>query len=77
MIGFTWINGILGLLLLTYAYHRSSLFSNKIAPYIYTQLIWAVIFGYYIYEEFIDFYTFLGSLLIVICGIIVLRVKKN
>jgi len=77
LIGFTWINGILGLLLLTYAYHRSSLFSNKIAPYIYTQLIWAVIFGYYIYEEFIDFYTFLGSLLIVICGIIVLRVKKN
>ena len=62
---------------ITYAYHRSLSYSNKIAPYIYTQLIWAVIFGYFVYDELFDIYTFTGSFLIVICGIIVLRIKKN
>ena len=73
----TWLNGVSGMFFITYAYHRSQSYSNKIAPYIYTQLIWAVIFGYFVYDELFDIYTFIGSFLIVICGIIVLRIKKN
>ena len=73
----TWLNGVSGMFFITYAYHRSQSYSNKIAPYIYTQLIWAVIFGYFVYDELFDIYTFIGSFLIVICGIIVLKVSKN
>ena len=62
---------------LTYAYHRTQSFSNKIAPYIYTQLIWAVILGYIFYNEFFDIFDFIGATLIVLCGVIVLLFKKN
>ena len=72
-----WINGVLGMFFLTYAYHRTQSFSNKIAPYIYTQLIWAVILGYIFYNEFFDIFDFIGATLIVLCGIIVLLFKKN
>ncbi len=73
----TWLNGVLGMFFIVYAYHRSQSYSNKIAPYIYTQLIWAVIFGYFIYGEFFDFLDFFGSLLIVTCGIFIFMSKKN
>ena len=72
----TWINGIMGLLFITYAYHRSKSNSNKIAPYIYTQLIWAVLFGLIFYNDHFNSYSIIGSFLIVICGIMVLKQKK-
>jgi drug/metabolite transporter (DMT)-like permease len=72
----TWINGILGLLFITYAYHRAKSNSNKIAPYIYTQLIWAVLFGSIFYNDHFNMYNIAGSFLIVVCGIIVLIKQK-
>ena len=72
----TWINGIMGLLFITYAYHRAKSNSNKIAPYIYTQLIWAVLFGLIFYNDHFNSYSIIGSFLIVICGIMVLKQKK-
>ena len=73
----TWINGILGLLFITYAYHRAKSNSNKIAPYVYTQLIWAALFGSIFYNDQFNAYNITGSFLIVVCGIIVLIKKKT
>ena len=73
----TWVNGILGLLFITYAYHRAKSNSNMIAPYIYTQLIWAVLFGLIFYNDHFNTYSIIGSFLIVICGIMVLKQKKK
>ncbi|MDC6448411.1 DMT family transporter, partial [Alphaproteobacteria bacterium] len=72
----TWINGILGLLFITYAYHRAKFNSNKIAPYIYTQLIWAVLFGSIFYNDHFNVYNITGSFLIVVCGIVVLLQQR-
>ena len=72
-----WINGVLGMFFLTYAYHRAQSSSNKIAPYIYTQLIWAVLLGYIFYNEFFDFFDFVGATLIVLCGTTILLFKKH
>ena len=72
-----WINGVLGMFFLTYAYHRTKSYSNKIAPYIYTQLIWAVILGLIFYNEFFEFFDFIGAILIILCGSIILLSKKN
>ena len=72
----SWIFGTLGLLFLTYAYHRSNFYTNRIAPYIYTQLIWAIIFGFIFYKDLIDIYSVIGSIFIVVCGINILILKK-
>ena len=65
------------MLFLTYAYHRSNFYTNRIAPYIYTQLIWAIIFGFIFYKDLIDIYSVIGSILIVVCGINILILKKG
>lgn len=67
---------MIGGLLLIAAYRRAE--AVIVAPMQYSQMIWAVIFGYFIFAEKIDRYTLIGSLVIIGSGIyIVLRETRQ
>lgn len=73
--------GLLGGALVIAAYRRAP--AIIVAPMQYSQMIWAIIYGYFIFDEQIDLMTGLGTLIIVAAGMyIVLRedtplVSKN
>lgn len=67
--------GLLGGVLVIAAYRRAP--AIIVAPMQYSQMIWAIIFGYFIFGEQIDLMTGVGTLIIVAAGIyIVLREDK-
>lgn len=47
--------------------------ASAVAPYLYSSLIWATLFGYLLFDEFPDAWTFVGASLIVAAGLIILR----
>jgi S-adenosylmethionine uptake transporter len=73
--------GLLGGVLIIAAYRRAP--AIIVAPMQYSQIIWAIIFGYFIFDEQIDRYTGIGTAIIIAAGVyIVLRedrpdVSKN
>jgi S-adenosylmethionine uptake transporter len=73
--------GLLGGALVIAAYRRAP--AIIVAPMQYSQMIWAILYGYFIFDEQIDLMTGLGTLIIVAAGMyIVLRedtpmVSKN
>jgi S-adenosylmethionine uptake transporter len=67
--------GLLGGVLVIAAYRRAP--AIIVAPMQYSQMIWAIIFGYFIFDEQIDVMTGVGTVIIVAAGIyIVLREDK-
>lgn len=48
-----------------------------IAPFGYSILLWSVLFGYLLFDQFPDFLTMLGALVIVAGGITILRTNKR
>lgn len=43
-----------------------------VVPYRYTSLLWAVVFGYFVFNEVPDFYTLIGSAIVVATGLFTL-----
>lgn len=56
------------------AYERAEV--SLVAPFAYTELIWAVIFGYFAFGDFPDLWTFVGAGIIVAAGIYVLHRER-
>jgi len=52
-----------------------------VVPYRYTALLWAILFGYLVFDEVPDFYTLLGSTIVVSMGLYTmyreLKVSRN
>ncbi len=73
--------GLLGGILIIAAYRRAP--AIIVAPMQYSQIVWAIIFGFFIFGEKVDMWTGVGTAVIIIAGIyIVLRedtpsVSKN
>ena len=44
-----------------------------VAPFLYTTIVWAVIFGYFLFDEFPDPWTFLGAAIILVSSFYVFR----
>lgn len=64
--------GLAGGLLLIAAYRRAP--AIIVAPMHYSQIIWAVLYGYFLFDEQIDFFTGVGTAIIIVSGLyIVLR----
>ena len=67
--------GLLAGILIIAAYRRAP--AIIVAPMQYSQIIWAILFGWLIFDESIDFWTAVGTAIIVAAGIyIVLREDK-
>lgn len=61
------IIGGTGHLLLIMAFARSE--ASLLAPYFYSGIVWATLFGYVIFDEVPDLFTFIGAGLIVSAGL--------
>jgi len=59
-----------GTVLLSHAYRIAE--ANYVAPFEYTALIWAASWGYFIFDEVPDIYTYAGAALIVGAGLYML-----
>ena len=67
--------GLLGGVLIIAAYRRAP--AIIVAPMQYSQIIWALIFGHFLFGEDIDLYTAVGTAIIIASGVyIVLREDK-
>ncbi len=67
--------GLLGGVLIIAAYRRAP--AIIVAPMQYSQIIWAIIFGHFLFGENIDLYTGVGTAIIIASGVyIVLREDK-
>ncbi len=51
--------------------------ASIIQPFHYTLILWAIILGYYVYNDLPDGFTLAGAAIISISGIYVLHVKSN
>ncbi|RID92451.1 DMT family transporter [Gemmobacter lutimaris] len=72
MLGIIALFSFVAMLLIIMAYRRAE--AVIVAPMQYSQMIWAAIFGYLIFDETPDSYTLLGAAVIIASGIyIVLR----
>jgi S-adenosylmethionine uptake transporter len=72
LLGLMSILGISGGLFIITAYRNAP--AIIVAPMQYSQIVWAVIYGYLFFNEGMDTYTFVGTLVIIASGIyIVLR----
>jgi S-adenosylmethionine uptake transporter len=81
MMGSMALLGLLGGILIIAAYRRAP--AIIVAPMQYSQIIWALLYGYFIFNEAVDFWTAVGTGVIIAAGVyIVLRedtptVSKN
>ena len=51
--------------------------ASIVAPMHYVQILWAILFGIFIFEEQSDPYTFIGATIIIISGIYLLRKERK
>ena len=57
--------------LLLYAFSIAQ--ASRLAPFQYTQLVWALLFGFLVFGETPDVFSISGALLIMIAGVHLLR----
>jgi drug/metabolite transporter (DMT)-like permease len=67
--------GGLGHWFIIMAYERAEV--SAVAPFGYTELIWATVFGYLVFGEFPDLYTFIGAGVIAAAGLYVLYRERQ
>ena len=77
LMGACGIIAAFGMTLLTHAYRKGQ--ANIVTPFEYTGMIWAVVFGFFIFGEVPRATTFIGMTLIAGAGVLALRagVKTN
>ena len=51
--------------------------ASIIQPFHYTLIFWAIIFGYFFYDDLPDLYTIIGALIITASGVFVINEKSN
>ena len=51
--------------------------ASIIQPFHYTLIFWAIIFGYFFYDDVPDLYTIIGAIIITASGIFVINQKSN
>ena len=68
---------MLSILFWTAAFHIAGKYSGIVSPFIFTQIIWASIYGYLFFNEYLDFIGVIGICLIVLSGTIAIRQTKS
>ena len=47
--------------------------ASVLAPYNYTIIVWAILFGFVVYKEIPDIFTIIGAIIIVVSGLFIFR----
>ena len=61
------ING--AMLLYTYAFQRSQKYYSSVFCLVYIQIFYSVLIGYFVFDEYLNFYAIIGAILIVLSGV--------
>ena len=75
LIGASGIVAATGMMFLTSAYRLAQ--ANKVAPFEYTGILWAPLWGYVIFQETPRLTTVAGAAVIVIAGLLALRMAHQ
>ena len=67
IISSTLINA--AILIMTIAFQRSQTYYDSIFCLVYIQILYSVLIGYFVFNEYLNFYAIIGALLIVISGL--------
>ena len=67
----------LAALLYNTAYYIAGKYTGIVSPFIYTQIIWASLYGYIFFSEKLDYIAVIGIVFIVISGTISIRQTKK
>lgn len=67
--------GGLGHYALIRAYERSE--TSLVAPFAYTEIIWATLLGFMVFGDFPDIYTFFGTVIIITSGVYILQRERK
>ncbi|MBC93627.1 MAG: EamA family transporter [Rhodospirillaceae bacterium] len=67
--------GGLGHYALIRAYERSE--TSLVAPFAYTEIIWATLLGFIVFGDFPDIYTFAGTAIIIASGVYILQRERK
>lgn len=51
--------------------------ASVVAPFMYTQIFWALFFAWLMFKELPDFYTIIGGLIVVISGLYLMRGNRK
>ena len=51
--------------------------ASILAPYHYSIIIWAILFGFFVYDDFPDIFTIIGAIIIVSSGVFIFRYSNK
>jgi len=63
--------------LVTYAFQNSQNHFSSIFALFYLQILWSLLIGIIFFNEFLNFIAIIGSLLIVLSGLLSLKAQNN
>ncbi len=72
---FTGIIGAIGHLLVVRAFERAP--ASLLAPFSYTQMVAATIFGYLMFDQFPDYQALIGMVMILVTGVALAMVRRK
>ncbi len=74
LIGFMGMVGLLGQWLLIKAYALAS--SSLLAPFAYSQIVWATLIGYAVFGDFPQWTTTAGVIIVIVASLLVIRTSR-
>ncbi len=74
LIGFGGLLGTIAHLLLTRAYRLAPL--AVVSPMVYTQIVWASLFGFFLFGESPTLTTFVGAAVVAAAGVVLVRMRS-
>jgi drug/metabolite transporter (DMT)-like permease len=75
LIGFMGLVGLLGQWLLIKAYALAS--PSLLAPFAYTQIVWATLIGYLVFGDFPELSTIVGVIVVIVASLMVIRTSRG
>lgn len=75
LIGFMGLVGLLGQWLVIKAYALAS--PSLLAPFAYTQIVWATLIGYLVFGDFPELSTIVGVIVVIVASLMVIRTSKG
>ena len=73
----TGLIALFGVYLVTYAFQNSQNHFSSIFALFYLQILWSLLIGIIFFNEFLNFIAIIGSLLIVLSGLLSLKAQNN
>jgi drug/metabolite transporter (DMT)-like permease len=88
LMDFTWVHGThipifllagtvsgIGMICVSHAFRIAP--ASVVSPFLYTEMIWALIFGYFLFNDTPDIFMLLGAMIIIMSGIYLIETERR